>query len=122
MEAIMPRQSVIRDTSPFLLKLGKRKLVNGPNPITSFIVGGKRLRLAAVARGGKIVDWAIIGPNGNPVKSEFVKVTRQKKVTCWRCVADKDGELHCFMIPCPDIPLPPFGTAAFATALKKVTL
>ena len=118
----MPRQSVIRDTSPFLLKLGKRKLVEGPNPITSFTASGKRLKLAAVARGGRIVDWSIIGPGGRPVKSEFVKVTRQRKVTCWRCTTDKNGDLHCFMIPCPDIPLPPFGTAAFAAALKKLSL
>jgi hypothetical protein len=118
----MPRHSVIRDTSPLLLKLGKRRLIDGANPVTSFLVDGKRFRLAAIARRGRITDWAIIGPNGKPVKSEFVKVTVQKKVTCWRCVADKDGELHCFMIPCPDIPLPPFGTAAFATALGKVSL
>lgn len=115
-------QALIRDRSDALSKLGKKKLVDGINVVHSFTVDRKRLKLAAVVRQQRIVDWTVLDANGRRVPSELVEVTREKKPTCWRCVKDKEGNLHCFMIPCPDIPLPPFGTSAFLETIQKIKL
>lgn len=117
-------QTVIRDrsASDALTKIRKKRLVNGVNVVHNFTVDRKRLKLAAVIRGKRLVDWRILDANGKRVPSELVKVMRKKKPTCWRCVEDREGNLHCFMIPCPDIPLPPFGTNAFLKAIEKIGL
>lgn len=111
-----------RKGSDPVARLARARLRDGVNVVQSFTVDGRKLRLAAVVRGNKITGWQVLAQNGRQVPVESIKVSAKGKVTCWRCVKDRSGDLHCFMIPCPDIPLPPFGTAAFAATLRKIQL
>lgn len=65
---------------------------------------GLELMVRAIA--GSPLEYVIVDSQGEPVDQVVqVRATnkRTRKTTCWECGVDKDGNTHCWKIPCPVI-------------------
>ena len=84
------------DARPLLKKI---KLKEGVNVITTIKNGYK---FAVKLKKGEAPAWIAIDPSGNEIQTIERKKGAERKVTCWRCFEDKNGDLHCVEIPCPE--------------------
>jgi hypothetical protein len=98
-----------------IAKMRKRKPKEGDNTLHSFTALGKRYRMVAVVREGRIADWAAVDSAGKRHKTVSLKASAEGEggegdggVTCWRCFVDPKGHRHCVEIPCPEGPMTPW--------------
>lgn len=64
----------------------------------------KGVRLSAKVNNGKIMDWVVTDKNGRNIPTTMQKKAEGGKMTCWKCYEDSEGNLQCYVIPCPKFP------------------
>ncbi len=103
-------------------KMRRMRPKEGDNVVHSFTLAGTRYRLAAVVRGGQIVDWVALDARGRRsstflrrITDEPQRKTATAKTTCWRCKKAPNGDVHCVEITCPKGPFTPWDAKKLPT-------
>ncbi len=87
-------------------KMAKMTPQEGLNYLHTFRIGSLRIRLAALVKNSRIIDWVTVDSAGKQTKSTGLQLLEKKKgrvpkITCWRCVKDENGDIHCVEVECP---------------------